>query len=68
LNSPNLVYWHDCGHAQIKENLGFIHHALHLESLAPRLAGFHVHDVIFRRATTPRPAPARLITPRSSRS
>jgi sugar phosphate isomerase/epimerase len=47
LNSPNLVYWHDCGHAQIKENFGFIHHALHLESLAPRLAGFHVHDVIY---------------------
>jgi len=47
LNSPNLVYWHDTGHAQIKANLGFIHHALHLESLAPRLAGFHVHDVIY---------------------
>jgi sugar phosphate isomerase/epimerase len=47
LNSPNLFYWHDCGHAQIKANLGFIHHALHLESLAPRLAGFHVHDVIY---------------------
>jgi sugar phosphate isomerase/epimerase len=45
--SPNLVYWHDIGHAQIKENLGFIHHATHLESLAPRLAGFHVHDVQF---------------------
>ena len=47
LNSPSLVYWHDCGHAQIKANLGFIHHVLHLESLAPRLAGFHVHDVIY---------------------
>jgi len=47
LGSQNLVYWHDTGHAQIKENLGFIHHALHLESLASRLAGFHVHDVIF---------------------
>jgi sugar phosphate isomerase/epimerase len=45
--SPNLVYWHDTGHAQIKENLGFIHHALFLEPLAPRLAGFHVHDVQF---------------------
>jgi sugar phosphate isomerase/epimerase len=45
--SSNIVYWHDCGHAQIKENLGFIHHALHLESLAARLAGFHVHDVQF---------------------
>jgi sugar phosphate isomerase/epimerase len=47
LASPNLCYWHDCGHAQIKENLGFIHHVLHLESLRDRLAGFHVHDVQF---------------------
>jgi sugar phosphate isomerase/epimerase len=45
--SPNLVYWHDTGHAQIKENLGFIHHALQLESLSDRLAGFHIHDVQF---------------------
>ncbi len=43
--SPNLVYWHDTGHAQIKDNLGFIHHAMHLESLSGRLAGFHIHDV-----------------------
>ncbi len=42
----NVRYWHDCGHAQIKENLGFIvNHAMHLESLSPRLAGLHVHDV-----------------------
>ncbi len=40
-------YWHDTGHAQIKENLGFIHHVLHLESLAGELAGFHIHDVEF---------------------
>jgi sugar phosphate isomerase/epimerase len=46
-DSPNICYWHDCGHAQIKENLGFIHHALHLETFASRLAGFHVHDVIY---------------------
>ena len=46
-NSPHICYWHDCGHAEIKANLGFIHHVLHLETLAPRLAGFHVHDVIF---------------------
>jgi sugar phosphate isomerase/epimerase len=45
--SPSLVYWHDTGHAQIKENLGFIHHGLHLESLRDRLAGFHLHDVQF---------------------
>jgi sugar phosphate isomerase/epimerase len=46
-DSPNVVYWHDIGHAQIKENLGFLHPAQHLESLAGRLAGFHIHDVIF---------------------
>jgi len=47
IRSANLVYWHDTGHAQIKENLGFIHHAMHLESMAERLAGFHIHDVQF---------------------
>ena len=46
-DSPNVVYWHDTGHAQIKENFGFIRHPQHLASLAPRLAGFHIHDVIF---------------------
>jgi sugar phosphate isomerase/epimerase len=45
--SPNLVYWHDTGHAQIKENLGFIQHAMHLESLRDHLFGLHVHDVQF---------------------
>ena len=45
--SPTVVYWHDTGHAQIKENLGFIHHAMHLESFSPRLHGFHIHDVQF---------------------
>ena len=44
-DSPNIAYWHDTGHAQIKENLGFIQHAHQLESLSARLAGFHVHDV-----------------------
>ena len=42
-----VCYWHDTGHAQIKENLGFIHHAMHLGALADRLAGFHIHDVQF---------------------
>lgn len=43
--SPGVRYWHDIGHAQIKENLGFIGHAMHLESFTERLAGFHIHDV-----------------------
>jgi sugar phosphate isomerase/epimerase len=46
-DSPNVVYWHDIGHAQIKQNFGFLDHAKHLELLAARLAGFHVHDVQF---------------------
>jgi sugar phosphate isomerase/epimerase len=45
LGSPAAVYWHDTGHAQIKENLGFIDHAFHLESQRERLCGFHIHDV-----------------------
>ncbi len=45
--SATVGYWHDTGHAQIKENLGFIHHGLQLESLASRLLGFHIHDVEF---------------------
>jgi sugar phosphate isomerase/epimerase len=46
-SNPVICYWHDTGHAQIKENLGFIHHAMHLGSLVDRLAGFHIHDVQF---------------------
>lgn len=46
-NRPCIGYWHDCGHAQIKENLGFISHKLQLEYLSPRLIGFHIHDVAF---------------------
>ncbi len=47
LASSALVYWHDTGHGQIKENLGFLHHAMQLESLRDRLFGFHIHDVEF---------------------
>ena len=43
---PNVRYWHDCGHAQIKEHLGFLDHRMHLETLSERLAGLHVHDVV----------------------
>lgn len=47
LASPHLAYWHDTGHAQIKENLGFTSHLLHLESLRDHVRGFHIHDVQF---------------------
>ena len=42
-----VYYWHDTGHAQVKQELGFINHTEHLASLADRLAGFHIHDVKF---------------------
>jgi sugar phosphate isomerase/epimerase len=47
LASPVFGYWHDTGHAQIKENLGFLEHAFHLEAMRDRLFGFHIHDVQF---------------------
>jgi sugar phosphate isomerase/epimerase len=45
--APTVYYWHDCGHAQIKQDLGFIDHAQFLSERASRLAGFHIHDVKF---------------------
>jgi sugar phosphate isomerase/epimerase len=42
-----VYYWHDTGHAQIKEDLGFINHVEFLAARADRLAGFHLHDVKF---------------------
>lgn len=45
--APTVFYWHDTGHAQIKQDLGFIDHAQFLGERADRLAGFHIHDVKF---------------------
>jgi sugar phosphate isomerase/epimerase len=45
--APTVYYWHDTGHAQIKQDLGFIDHAQFLGERADRLAGFHIHDVKF---------------------
>ena len=44
---PQLGYWHDTGHGQIKENIGFIHNAYQLELLQQQLIGMHIHDVQF---------------------
>ena len=38
--------WYDIGHAQIRENLGFINAWRWLERLTPYLAGIHIHDVV----------------------
>jgi sugar phosphate isomerase/epimerase len=42
-----LGYWHDFGHLQIKENLGFIDHAEWLRLIGPRAFGCHVQDCIW---------------------
>ena len=47
INSPQLGYWHDFGHAQIKENLAFLDHAEWLRAIGPRAFGCHVQDCIW---------------------
>jgi sugar phosphate isomerase/epimerase len=42
-----LGYWHDFGHSQIKENLGFIDHAEWLRLIGPRAFGSHVQDCVW---------------------
>lgn len=43
---PNACgYWHDTGHAQIKQDMGLLNHRAHLEMNAPNAIGFHLHDV-----------------------
>ena len=38
-------YWHDTGHADIKESMGLLNHREHLAKMAPRMIGSHLHDV-----------------------
>ena len=47
LNSPQVGYWHDFGHIQIKENLAFLDHADWLRRIGPRTFGCHVQDCIW---------------------
>jgi len=44
--SPFIGYWHDIGHAQIRQNLGFIGHKHWFDKLSPNLVGMHIHDVM----------------------
>jgi sugar phosphate isomerase/epimerase len=43
-NLPQVGYWHDFGHVQVKHNLGFLDHFEWLQQVAPRLIGCHLHD------------------------
>lgn len=47
LNSPQLGYWHDLGHIQIKENLGFLDHWEWLRQIGARAFGCHLQDCIW---------------------
>jgi sugar phosphate isomerase/epimerase len=47
MGSAQLGYWHDFGHLQIKENLGFVDHAEWLRLIGPRAFGCHVQDCIW---------------------
>jgi sugar phosphate isomerase/epimerase len=47
LNSPQVGYWHDFGHIQIKENLGFVDHEEWLRKIGSRAFGCHVQDCIW---------------------
>jgi sugar phosphate isomerase/epimerase len=46
-NSEQVGYWHDFGHSQIKENLGFIDHAEWLSVVGSKAFGCHVQDCLW---------------------
>jgi len=43
-DSPHLRYWHDFGHAQMRESLGLLNHAQWLGEIAPFAVGAHLQD------------------------
>jgi len=45
LDASNAGYWHDFGHAQIKQNLALLDHGEWLDRIGRRALGCHVHDV-----------------------
>lgn len=45
-DTPALAYWHDMGHGQVRENLGWIRHDEAARELLPFTRGIHIHDVL----------------------
>lgn len=45
-DTATVFYWHDTGHAQNLENLGFTQHEEWLKTFASRMVGVHLHDIV----------------------
>ncbi len=44
---PNVGYWHDFGHVQLKHNLSLLDHFEWLTGMQEYLVGCHLHDVVW---------------------
>ncbi len=46
MKGRSVGYWHDVGHAEVQQRLGFASHKEWLSRFSHRMIGIHLHDVI----------------------